>query len=106
MEMQLSERTDAAREEAIRTFLALTEKRRERRVPIFSESMLAIDSALANARLAALAEKRGALQEARDYRTRAASYCPQMGWQECSPEKIADFANRLDKTSALRGRGL
>jgi len=105
MDMQMSEGTDAAREEAIRTFLALTQKRRERRVPFFSERMLALDSALGNARLAALAQKRGASQEAKQYLAQAESYCPQMGWRECSAEKITDFAARLDKQGMFGAGG-
>lgn len=105
MDMQMSEGTDVAREEAIRTFLALTERRRERRAPMFSKDILAIDSALAYARLAALAQKRGATQEAKQYLANAASYCPQIGWQECSVEKITHFATRLDKQGLFAVEG-
>ena len=97
MDMLVSEGTDATREEAIHTFLALNEKRKARPGAFFAEKMLATDSALAYARLAALAQKRGATHEAQQHLDRAASFCPQMGWQECSAEKIAHMVQRLDK---------
>jgi len=97
MDMQFSEGTDAAREEVIHTFLALNEKQKARPSEFFTERMLATDSALAYARLAALAQKRGATQEAQQYLARAASFCPQIGWQECSAEKITYMVQRLDK---------
>lgn len=96
-EMQMAEGTDASREEATRGFLALIEKRKGHWTPLFTEKGYAIDSALTNARLSALAQKRGATQEAQEYLSRAASFCPQIGWQECSAEKIVSFAKRLDK---------
>lgn len=97
LDMQMSEGTDAAKEGAIRAFLALSEQRRERNAPFFSENMYALDSALGNARLAALAEKRGASQEAQQYLARAESYCHLTGWNECSAATIVDAAHRLDK---------
>lgn len=97
MEMLLSEGSEATREEAIHTFLALNEKRKARPGAFFTEKMLATDSALAYARLAALAQKRGATQQAQQHLDRAASFCPQIGWQECSAEKIAHMVQRLDK---------
>ena len=102
MEMQFSEGTDAAREEVIHTFLALNEKRKSRPSEFFTEQMLATDSALAYGRLAALAQKRGAIQEAQQYLNRAASFCPQIGWQECSAEKITYMVQRLDKQGIFR----
>jgi hypothetical protein len=105
VDMQMSEGTDAAKEEAIRTFLALTEKRRERPMPQIAPSVLALDSALAYARLAALAERRGATQEAEEHLARAKSYCPQIGWRECSIEKITYFASRLDKHGVFGTEG-
>lgn len=96
-EVQMAEGTDATREEALRGFLAFIEKRRGHESPWFTEKVYATDSALANARLFALAKKRGATQEAKEYLNRAASFCPQIGWQECSAEKIVSVAQRLDK---------
>lgn len=97
LDMQMSEGNDSAREGAIRTFLALSEQRRERNGPLFSETMYAADAALGNARLAALATKRGASQEAQQYLVRAESYCPLTGWAECSAATIVDAVHRLDK---------
>ncbi|NOS87050.1 MAG: hypothetical protein HOP34_00670 [Methylococcaceae bacterium] len=102
MVMQLSEGTDATREEAIHTFLALNEKRKNRPSKFFTEKILATDSALAYARLAALAQKRGATKEADQYLSRAASFCPQIGWQECSAEKITYMVQRLDKQGIFK----
>ena len=102
MEMQFSEGTDATREEAIHTFLALNEKRKTRPSEFFTEKILATDSALAYARLAALAQKRGATQEAQQYLNRAASFCPKIGWQECSAEKITYVVQRLDKQGIFK----
>ena len=96
-DMQMAEGTNATREEALRGYLALVEKRKGHWTPIFTEKVYAIDSALANARLFALAQKRGATQEAQQYLNRAASFCPQIGWRECSADKIIFFAQRIDK---------
>lgn len=97
MNLQMSEGTDAAREEALHGFLVLNEKRRARLSGLFTEKMLATDSALAYARLAALTSKRGANQEARQYLSRAESFCSQIGWQDCSAEKITHMVQRLNR---------
>ena len=97
MEMQMAEGTDATREEAIRGFLALNEKRRQHPNEIFTEKVLSLDAALANARLAALALKRGAAQEAQQYLSHAEQFCPQIGWKECSADKFSQMVQRLDK---------
>lgn len=96
-EIQMAEGTDATRKEALLGFLALIEKRRGHESLWFTEKVYATDSALAYVRLAALAKKRGATQEANQYLNRAASFCPQIGWKECSAEKIVSMAQRLDK---------
>lgn len=103
METQMSEGTDATREEAIRSFIALNEKRKEHPSIWLTEKILATDSALAYARLAALAQKRGSTQEAQQYMTRAVSFCPQIGWEECSAEKINYVVHRLDRTGIFVG---
>ena len=96
-EVQMAEGTDATREEALRGFLAFMEKRRGQESPWITEKVYATDSALANARLFALAKKRGATQEANEYLNRAVSFCPQIGWQDCSAEKILSVVQRQDK---------
>jgi hypothetical protein len=96
-EVQMTEGNDATREEALRGFLAFIDKRRGHESPWFTEKVYATDSALVNARLFALAKKRGATQEAKEYLNQAASFCPKIGWQECSAEKIVAVAQRLDK---------
>lgn len=102
-EMQMSEGTDTTREEVILEFLALLEKQKAR--GSLTEKVYAADSALANARLFALAKKRGATQEANEYLNRAASFCPQIGWRECSAEKIVQVAQRLDKHGLFETKG-
>jgi hypothetical protein len=97
MSIQMSEGTDATREEAIRGHLALIEKRKSHPSPLFTEKVAAIDSALGYARLSALAKKRGAEQEAQQLLSRAVSFCPQMGFRECNAEKIFDAVQHLDK---------
>ncbi len=97
IETQMSDGTDATREEAIRGFLASLEERKKHQSPWFTEKVYATDSALSYARLSALARRRGATQEAQKLLERAASFCPQIGWQECSAEKIVDVVHRLDK---------
>ena len=105
IEAQMSEGTNATREEALRAFLAVIEKRKGHWTPTFSEKGYAVDAALTNARLSALAQKRGATREAQEYLNRAASFCPQIGWQDCSAEKILAFAQRLDKHGLFGGKG-
>ena len=97
MDLQMREGTDAAREEALHGFLALIEKRKGQQSTLLTEKIFATDSALTNARLAALAKKRGADHEAQQYLDRAASFCPQTGWHDCTAEKIVYMVQRLDK---------
>jgi len=105
MNAQMSEGTDAGREEAIRTFLALGEQRKQRRTMTFPESAFAFDAALGYARLALLAERRGSSREAKEYSARSASYCPQLGWSDCSAQKIADTVVALDKQGLFSAPG-
>lgn len=102
MQTQFSEGTDASREEILHAFLALNEKRKQRPNELSTEKILATDSALAYARLAALAQKRGTTQEAQQYLKRAESFCPQIGWQECSADKITYMVQRLDKQGIFK----
>lgn len=97
MDVQMSEGTDATREEALHTFLSMNERRKNRSSEFFTERMLATDSALAYARLAVLAKKRGANEEFQQYLSRAESFCPEIGWQDCSAERITSVVQRLDK---------
>lgn len=105
MKTQMVQGTDASLEEAIRGFLALIEKRKGHQSPWLTEKVFATDAALSNARLAALAQKRGATQEAQQYLNRAASFCPQLGWKECSAEKITSMVQRLDKEGIFKPSG-
>jgi len=97
MEVQLEHGTDSSREDAVRTLIALNEKRIARPSRYLTERMLAIDLALSYARLAALARKRGATQEAEQYSSKAVSFCPKIGWQVCSIEEINQMVQQLDK---------
>lgn len=97
MEMQLDRGTDAAREDVIRAFIALNEKRMAHPGRLLTERLLATDAALSYARLAALANKRGANQEAEQHAKQAVSYCPKIGWEACSIEEINYMVERLDK---------
>lgn len=94
---QMSEGTDEAGEEALRVFLAVIENRKGNWSPIFPERVYAIDSALTNARLSALAQRRGARDEARRYLDAALSFCPQTGWRDCTAENMMAVVQRLDK---------
>lgn len=97
LEMQLDHGTDAAREDTIRAFIALNEKRMAHPNRVLTERLLATDAALSYARLAALANKRGATQEAEQHTKQAVSYCPKIGWKACSIEEINYIVERLDK---------
>jgi hypothetical protein len=97
--VQMTEGTDATREEAIRGHLALIEKRKGHTSPLFTEKVAATDSALGYARLSALARKRGADQEASQLLSQAASFCPAMGWRECNAKEIMAAVRQLDKQS-------
>ena len=97
MSIQMSEGTDATREEAIRTHLALIEKRKGHTSPLFTEKFAATDSALGYARLSALAKKRGAQQETQQLLSQAVSFCPQMGWGQCDEDEILSLVQQLDK---------
>ncbi len=97
MGMQLDHGTDAGREDMIRAFIALNEKHMARPSRLLTERMLATDAALSYARLAALANKRGAMQEATQHVKQAVSYCPKIGWKACSIEEINSMVERLDR---------
>ncbi|MBK6744926.1 MAG: hypothetical protein IPG66_19035 [Hydrogenophilales bacterium] len=97
MNMQLAEGTDEARETAIRGFLEVNERRRERRSPHFIQNVYATDAGLAWVRLAALLKKRGADEEAQVALNQAQSFCPLTGWQECSIETFQEYAKRFDQ---------
>ena len=105
--MQRFNGNDAAYEEALRGYLAFLDSRKGQASVIFSDKVYASDAALTYARLSALALKRGANEEASQYLARASALCPQLGWSECSAERIAAMALRLDSRrpseSALRG---
>ena len=64
---------------------------------LLTERTLATDAALSYARLAALANKRGATQEAEQHAKQAVSYCPKIGWKACSIDEINYMVERLDK---------
>jgi hypothetical protein len=97
MSIQMNQGTDATREVTLRDFVARNEKRKLLPGRWITERMIAVDTALAYARLAALARKRDSMQEADEYLSRAVLFCPQMGWQECSAESINNVIQRLDK---------
>ena len=97
LEMQLAEGSDSTREEAIKGFLALIDRRKGHWTPWFTEKSYAIDAALSNARLSALGAKRGDVAKATQYLNPAQSFCPQTGWEDSSAEKIVGYAQLLDR---------
>ena len=102
VDTQMIHGTDASLEEAIHDFLKIIETRKAHPSKLLSKKVLTTDAALSNARLAALAQKRGATQESQQYLNRAASLCPQLGWNECSAEKIISVVHKLDKLGTFK----
>ena len=102
IDTQMIHGTDASLEEAIRDFLKIIETRKDYPSTLLNKKVLATDAALSNARLAALAQRRGATLESQQYLNRAASFCPQLGWNECSAEKIISVVHKLDKLGTFK----
>ena len=90
--------SDAAYESALRGRLVLVDKYKGRS-EVFSRNVYATDQALTHARLSQLALKRGAVHEAQEHLVRAESFCPDIGWKECSAGTILEFVKRLDEKS-------
>jgi hypothetical protein len=95
--VQMANGTDATREKVIRSHLALMEKHKVRPSIFFTDESIAFDSALAYARLSALAKRQGSTLEAQQLLDRAVSYCPKLGWSKCDSEKILSAVQQLDK---------
>ena len=96
-----TEGTDAAYEDALIAYLGFLESRKGKWSPLFSERVYAMESALTFARLAGLAGKRGASEEATEYLGAAVSLCPSAGLRDCSEESISSIAERLDQMQLL-----
>ena len=91
--------TNEAKAEAIKQYIAITERRQSNFSPIFTEKTYAVDLMLSYARLAALAENRGSAIEATHYLEQAESYCPKVSWEKCSAEVIKQFTQSVDALS-------
>lgn len=87
---------DAAYEEALRQHIALLQLNERGAQPLLGEKGLALDVALAYARLSMLARKRGADIESSRLLQKAESFCPTIGWPECSGQRIFAFASQVD----------
>lgn len=90
---------DADYETALRNRLTFLEENRTAFVETFSERVFALDQALTLVRIASLQEKRGETSQAGQNFARAESYCPQIGWSQCSSKKILEFSLQADNTA-------
>jgi hypothetical protein len=89
--------TIESKENALKGFIELTEKRKNQWTPTFSEETYAVDLSMSYLRLANLAKERGSNSEYESYMKKAESYCPKMGWQECNSKIIQDFTAEVDR---------
>jgi hypothetical protein len=87
---------DAAYETALRQHVAFLQLNAQSAERVFGAKATANDTALAYARLSMLARKRGADVESLNYSKQAESFCPTLGWQECSVDKLFALASQLD----------
>lgn len=69
----------------------------------FPDRVRAVDAALVYARLSALAAKRGSREQSEWLLSKAASFCPQIGWPECSPAIVMEFSERVSAQQAVPG---
>lgn len=102
---QRTEGSDAAYEDALRTYLKYLEDRRTSDSQLFSDRVYNFDSTLTHTRLSVLASKRGARLEAEEHLDRAIQSCAKAGWRDCSGPNLLAVAQRLDKDSPLAPRG-
>jgi tetratricopeptide (TPR) repeat protein len=96
LQAQRTQGSDAAYEEALKSYLASLDVRSTGPSPIFPDSVYAVDSALTYARLSILASRRGAKDEAAGYLKKASDLCPRLGWKDCSAATITEMVLRLD----------
>jgi hypothetical protein len=87
---------DAVYEEAMRQHIAFLQLNERSAQPLLGEKAFALDLALAYARLSILAGKRGADAESSHLLQKAESFCPAIGWPECSGQRIFAFASQVD----------
>lgn len=102
LDTQLSQGTDAAREDAIRAHLAFSERIRARHDPFFTARVNDFDSAMDYTRLAILARKRGAEAEATQNISHAMNYCLRLDWQVCSADKLTAAVLQIDKAGIFK----
>jgi hypothetical protein len=102
LDTQLREGTDDAREDAIRAHIAFSERIRGRHDPFFTARVTDFDSAMDYTRLAILARKRGAEDEARQDIGHAMNYCLHLDWQTCNADKLIETIHTLDKAGIFK----
>jgi hypothetical protein len=102
IDTQLREGTDTAREDALRTHIAYTERMRARHDPLFDAKVMNIGSALDYIRLAILARHRNAEDEARQDTLRALNYCRNLGPTACNVDKLTQLVRATDKAGIFK----
>jgi hypothetical protein len=102
IDTQLREGTDAAREDALRTHIAYTERMRARHDPIFDANMMNMSSSLNYIRLAILVRHRNAEDEARQDTLRALNYCRNLGPTACNVDKLTQLVHATDKAGIFK----
>ncbi len=99
-EIQRTAGTDASYEASLKAFAKVLERYRSNPNRALPDEMYAVDIALTNSRLAALARKRGDSSAAAGYTQLAEAECPRIGWRQCSAERIAEVAEQADRNSS------
>jgi hypothetical protein len=96
---------DHAYEEALRQHIAYLQVNERSSQPLLGEKAYALDLALAYARLSMLAGKRGGDGESSSLLQKAESFCPAIGWPECSGQRIIAFASDVDSNLRKQAMG-
>src|SRR5262245_42598294 len=97
VETQRCRATSEAYEQALRDFIVHLQTARAAPQRIFSPDIYDFDLALAHARLASLASKRGSQSETTAHLNEAATHCASLRWHDCSPENMLAAVSRVEK---------
>jgi hypothetical protein len=91
-----SKGTDAAYEDALRSYVTFHKQVKIRDPDPSDQRMYSLDEAVALVRLAELAKKRGALDEATRISAEAEALCPSTGIRDCTLSLLAEVSEFMD----------
>jgi hypothetical protein len=102
LEIARTSGNDANYEEALWRHIAHLQIDENSAQPQLNEKGFAVDYALAYARLSMIAGKRGSESESSRLLQKAESFCPRIGWPECSGRSILAFAKQVESNRSSK----